>query len=117
MGNKLGSVTIAPHVLTTIAAHAAHSVRGVARLSEHRAVRVERLLGRMAVDEGVSVMVISGVATIELYLVFERTAHMLETSRQVQAEVARAINEVAGMTVSEINVHIEDVAVDAIGGP
>ncbi len=112
MENKLGTVTIAPHVLATVAAHAAQSVRGVARLSTHRPVRVERLLGRMAVNDGVSVMVTDGVVSVDLYLVFARTANMLETSRQAQAEVARAINDVVGMTVSEINVHVEDVAVD-----
>jgi uncharacterized alkaline shock family protein YloU len=113
MDDKLGSVSIAPQVLVTVATHAAVSVPGVVKVSTHRPLTVERLLRRTAVDEGIAISVEeNGAATIDLYLIYDRSAHMLETSRAVQAEVARAIQEMVGMSVREINVHVDDVALE-----
>ncbi len=109
MSHKTGTVTMAPQVLITIARFAATSVPGVIRVSSHRPLSVERLLKRTAIEDGIAVSVEEGSASIDLYLVYERTVPMIETSRKVQAEVARAIQETVGMPIREINVHIEDV--------
>ncbi len=116
MDDTTGSVIIAPQVLCTVARHAAQSVRGVAGLSKQRPVTMERLLRRTAVEEGIAISVEDNSAAIDLYLVLERGAYMLDTSRQVQAEVARAIQETVGMSIREINVHVEDVAIELTSG-
>ena len=116
MNEKMGSVSIAPQVLVTVASLAATSVPGVVRLSAHRPVSVERILRRTAVDQGIAISVEDGVAAVDLYLVYDRTVNMLETSRRVQAEVARAIQETVGMSVREVNVHVDDVALDVTSG-
>ena len=115
MDGESGSIIIAPQVICTVARLAAESVPGVAGVSKQRPVTMERLLRRTAVGEGVAINVEDNSATVDLYLIYERTANMLETSRRVQAEVARAIQETVGMAIREINVHIEDVAVDVSG--
>lgn len=118
MNEKIGTVTIAPPVLVTMARLAALSVPGVVRLSHHRPLSVERILRRTAVDAGVTISVeAGGAAAVDLYLVYDRSVNLLETSRRVQAEVARALEETVGMTVREINVHVDDVATDAGGLP
>jgi uncharacterized alkaline shock family protein YloU len=114
MAEQRGVVRIAPQVLATVAAYAALAVSGVARLSGHQPMRFGRLLRRVAVGDGVAVAVDDGTVSIDLFLVYDRTANMLETSRQVQAEVARAVQETVGMQVLEINVHVADVAVDMV---
>jgi len=105
----LGSVRIAPQVLTTVAAGAALGVPGVLRLSPMRPVTMERLLRRMAVEPGVAVAVEDDSVAVDLYLVYDHSINMLDASRTVQAEVARAIHDTVGMTVREVNVHVEDV--------
>jgi uncharacterized alkaline shock family protein YloU len=115
MDDRLGSVSIAPQVLCTVARFAARAVPGVAGFSKQRPVSVERLLRRTAVDEGIAISVEDNNATIDLYVICERTANMLETSRRIQAEVARAIQETVGTSIREINVHIEDVAINVAG--
>ena len=106
---SVGSVRIAPQVLTTVAAGAALAVRGVLNLSTMRPVTMERLLRRVAVEPGVAIAVDETGVAVDLYLIYERSINMLETSRTVQAEVARAIHDTVGMTVREVNVHVEDV--------
>ena len=113
--SKIGAVTIAPQVLATVAAGAALAVPGVLRLSHMRPVTVERLLRRVAIEPGVSVAVADGTALVDLYLVYDRGVNMLDTSRAVQAEVARAIQETVGMTVREVNVHVDDVGGEPAG--
>ncbi len=113
--SKVGAVTVAPQVLATVAAGAALSVPGVVRLSHARPVTVERLLRRVAIEPGVSIAVTDGTALVDLYLILDRTVNMLETSRAVQAEVARAIQETVGMTVKAVNVHVDDVAGEPAG--
>ena len=112
MAEKIGAVSIAPQVLCTVARYAAQAVPGVVAFSKQRPVTMDRLLRRTAVDDGVAISVEDNNATIDLYLICERTAPMLETSRRVQSEVARAIQETVGTNIREINVHIEDVAID-----
>ncbi len=117
MDDRIGAVSIAPQVLVTVASLAALSVPGVVRLSSHRPINVERLLRRMAVDEGIAISVEDGgLAIVDLYLVYDRAVNMLETSRRVQAEVARAIQDMVGMSVREINVHVDDVATSVTSG-
>jgi uncharacterized alkaline shock family protein YloU len=114
MPEQRGKISIAPDVLATVAAYAALSVPGVAGLSGRPALPVERLLRRVTVSEGVSVAIVDGAATIDLYLIYDRTVNMLEISRQVQGEVVRAVEETVGMAVGEVNVHVADVVIDVI---
>jgi len=115
MDEQSGSISIAPQVICAVARLAAEAVPGVVGFSKQRPVTMERLLRRTAVGEGVAINVEDNSASVDLYVIYERTANMLETSRRVQAEVARAIQETVGMGIREINVHIEDVAVDLSG--
>jgi uncharacterized alkaline shock family protein YloU len=46
---------------------------------------------------------------VDLYIVVEHDVNMLQLGRTIQADVTRAIEELVGMQVREVNVHIEDV--------
>lgn len=105
MSEKLGTVRIAPNVLATIAKRAALAVPGVARMAEGPAFVL-----RNWAHEGVRVEVSNDTVSIELYLIVEPGKSMLEISRAVQNQVARAIQDLLGMPVKEVDVHILDVA-------
>ena len=78
---------------------------GVARMAESPAFTL-----RKWAHGGVRVDVSDDAVAIELYLIVEPGKNMLEISRSVQSQVTRAINDLIGMPVKEINVHILDVA-------
>ena len=104
MSEKLGTVRIAPNVLATTAKLTALAVPGVMRMAEGPAFML-----RKWAHEGVRVDVDEDAATVELYLIVESGKNMLEISRTVQCRVTRAIHDLIGMPVREVNVHILDV--------
>ena len=104
MEKKLGVVRIAPNVLCTIAKLTALAVPGVVRLAS-----VPGLLGRRAGGEGVRVDVSEDAVSVDLYLVVEQGKNLLALSRETQSQVTRAINDMVGMPVREVNIHILDV--------
>jgi uncharacterized alkaline shock family protein YloU len=108
---KLGKVAIAPNVLVTIVQKTALSVPGVARLSEN-VPGVQRLLGLHTTAEGVQVSITDSQVTVDVYLVGRRGFDLLEMGHCLQKDVTRAIEDIVGMQVREVNVHVEDIATE-----
>ncbi|MGC9335644.1 MAG: Asp23/Gls24 family envelope stress response protein [Anaerolineae bacterium] len=106
-----GKVTIAPNVLVTIVQRTATSVPGVARLSENTP-GVHRLLGLHTEAEGVRVSVAGNRVAVDVYLIARRGFDLFLVGQQMQKDVTRAIEDIVGMSVQEVNVHIEDVATE-----
>lgn len=105
---RQGKTTIAPEVLLTIARLSALGVPGVTRM-EPVPGGVDRIFKR-GVHDGVRLAVKDHAVTVELYLVLEHGRNVREVSRSVQSAVARAIQEMVGMDVTAVNIHVEDVA-------
>lgn len=102
-----GKTTIAHGVLITIARLTALSVPGVIEMAPTPST-VDRLLRRSS-SEGVSIKVDNGSVAIALYLILDQGTYVRDVSRNVQSEVARAIEDMVGMHVERIDVHIEDI--------
>lgn len=102
-----GKTTVSPDVLVTIARLAALSVPGVSRMAPIPG-GVNRLFRRGA-NEGVRIEVEDQVVFVDLYLVLKQDVNIREVGRNVQHQVARAIQEMVGMEVGQINIHIEDI--------
>jgi uncharacterized alkaline shock family protein YloU len=107
--SRRGKVTIAPDVLITIARLSALSVPGVARMSA-APVAVDRLFQRHPNTDGVRIEVRQHSVVVDLHVVVSHTANVRDVSRAVQAEVARAIQDMTGMQVLAVNVSVDDVA-------
>jgi uncharacterized alkaline shock family protein YloU len=105
---RQGRTTIAPEVLLAIARLSALGVPGVVRM-EPVPGGVDRLFKR-GVHDGVRIAVKGQSVTVDLYLVLEHERSVRAVSRAVQAAVARAVQEMVGMDVVAVNIHIEDVA-------
>jgi uncharacterized alkaline shock family protein YloU len=102
------TITIAPSVLITIAAHAATSVRGVARMGTVP-VNIGRLLRGSPMASGVVLQVSGQHVTVDVYLVMQPDVSMRDVSREAQQSITRSIQELVGMEVDAVNVHIDDV--------
>jgi uncharacterized alkaline shock family protein YloU len=103
-----GTTTIAPGVLLTIARLTALAVNGVAGMAPIPG-GVNRLF-RRGTGDGVRIEVEGVRVSADLYLTLNHDVNVKEVSRQVQQEVARAIEDMVGMQVQRVDVHIEDIA-------
>ncbi len=102
-----GKTTIAPEVLITIARLSALGVDGVARLVPAPG-RVDALFQRGA-REGVQLRVKNNSVAVDLHVALYHDASAHDVSRAVQTEVARAIEDMVGMDIEYVNVHIDDI--------
>jgi uncharacterized alkaline shock family protein YloU len=109
MEEKLGRVTIAPEVLITIARLTTLSTPGVVRMSTDWMGNVNRLLGRTSSGGGVRIEVEDEAVTVDLYVIVEPGVNMYNLGQAIQAEVTRAINDMVGVAVRAVNIHIQDV--------
>lgn len=105
--NPQGKTTVAPDVLVTIARLSALSVAGVSRMAQVTG-GVNRLFKR-GVHDGVRIEVEDNVIVANLYLVLKKDVNIREVSRNVQGQVTRALQEMVGMDVGEVEIHIEDM--------
>jgi uncharacterized alkaline shock family protein YloU len=101
-----GTTTMTPDVLLTIARMAALEVEGVSRMAQVRG-GVNNLFKKG--NEGVRIALEDNNAFIDLFLVLKNDVHIRDVSRKVQQEVSRAIAEITGLQVGNVNIHIEDI--------
>jgi uncharacterized alkaline shock family protein YloU len=109
-----GKTTVSPDVLVTIARLSALSVPGVSRMA-HVPGGVNRLFKR-GIGDGVRIEVEDNVVVANLYLVLQQNVNIREVSRNVQHQVARALQEMVGMDIGGIDIHIEDIEEDEEAG-
>lgn len=109
-----GTTTIAPSVLVRIAQLAAISVPGVSSLAPVPG-GVNRLFRRGSSD-GVRVDVDDNRVSTDLFLTLGHGVDARKVSRDVQRAVARAIEDMVGMQVERIDVHIEEIDFAQPGG-
>jgi uncharacterized alkaline shock family protein YloU len=116
MNENYGRVTIAPEVLVTIARLTAQSVKGVSQMCHQIGPgNLDRLLGRVAGGGGVQIAVIDETVRVDVYVIIEPDVNMRSLSQRIQEAVTRAIQDMVGMKVSAVNVHIQDVAYNKRG--
>lgn len=105
-----GKTTFTPDVLITIARMAALDVEGVRRMAPVSG-GVNRIF-RRGDSDGVRISVEDGIVNLDLYVILDHNLNIREVSRNIQNHVARAIQEMVGMEVGHINIHIEDIDYD-----
>ncbi len=99
-----GFVTVEPSVLETIARLTTLGVPGVVDIVERE---VDRLLG--VPGRAVVVQVKDQRVIVEVHIVAGPDQSLLQLGRKIQYEVIRAVQQMTGMPVEAVNVHIEDV--------
>jgi uncharacterized alkaline shock family protein YloU len=102
-----GKTTVSPDVLISIAKLSALGVPGVSRMAPVTG-GVNRLF-RKGANEGVRIEIENDTVFADIYLILKKDVNIREVSRNVQQQVARAIQEMVGMDVGHIDIHIEDI--------
>ncbi len=102
-----GKTTVSPDVLVTIARLSTLSVPGVSRMAPVPG-GVNRLFRRGSGD-GVRIEIEQNTVFADLYFAVKQDVNIREVSRNVQKQAARAIQEMVGMEIGHVNIHIEDI--------
>ena len=109
---SIGKVQIADEVVAIIAGLAATETEGVASMNGHITNELVQRLGKKNLSKGVRIEVTDGVVRVDLSLYLKYGYSIPETSAQVQEKVKTAIENMTGLTVSEINISIAGVDVE-----
>ena len=74
-----------------------------------RLLRSLQDLRQQNLSKGVRVTILEGVVTVDLSLNIEYGRNILETSKKVQEKVKSAIENMTGLEVADVNIHIASV--------
>lgn len=109
--SDLGTIKIADEVVAIIAGLAATEVLGVAGMSGGLAGGIAEMLGRKNLTKGVKVEVGEKQTAVDLFLIVEYGTKIPEVAWHVQENVKKAIENMTGLDVVEVNIHIQGVKI------
>ena len=105
----LGSVRIADEVIASIAGIAATDVVGVVGMSSGLIGGMAEMMGKKNPSKGVKVQVGAREIEVDLYIIVEYGLRIPDVALQVQEKVKEAVETATGMSVIEVNVHVQGV--------
>jgi len=105
----LGTIRVADEVVSIIAGLATTEVEGVAGMSGGIAGGIAEILGRKNFSKGVKVEVGEKEAAVDLYIIVKYGIRIPEVALAAQENVKRAIETMTGLSVIEVNVHVQGV--------
>lgn len=108
----MGIVKISDEVVGVIAGLAATEIKGIVGMSASLVGGITQILtGKKNLSKGVKVEMGENSAVIDLYVVVEYGVKIQEIAVQVQNNVKKAVETMTGLTVSAINVHVQNVII------
>ena len=107
--NSLGSIRIADEVVSIIAGLAATEVEGIAGMSGGLVGGIAEMLGRKNFAKGVKVEVGEKEAAVDLYIIVKYGVRIPDVALAAQENVKQAIETMTGLSVVEVNVHVQGV--------
>ena len=114
-GSVSPPVPIPAHVVSSIAAHAAQAVPGVATLRGSPLDLVGGFLTRKVEEQGARVDMSGGTAVIEIHLEMHFGQSLAGVAERVTDAVRRAVETSAGVRVSAVHVIVESLRLGRSG--
>ncbi len=112
MVNDIGTIKITDEVVAIIAGIAAMEVPGVTSMSGGIAGGIAEALGRKNLSKGVKVEVGEKEAAIDLFIIVEYGYRIPEVAWTIQERVKNAVEDMTGLNVVEVNIHIQGVNIE-----
>lgn len=109
LNSDIGSVRIADEVVSVIAGLAAIEVDGVAGMTGGFAGGIAEALGRKNLTKGVKVEVGEEEALVDLFIIVKFGSRIPDVAWDVQENVRNAIEEMTGLKVLKVNIHVQGV--------
>ena len=107
--DSYGEVRIADDVVGNIAAIAATEIEGVAATVGNMTKELVSRMGIRNRSKGVRVVIDGNIVTVDLALIMKYGYNIPITSKQVQERVKSAIENMTGLTVSNVAIRIAGV--------
>ncbi len=107
-GSGAGSLKISHDVVASIAGYTATEIQGVAGLASI-STNLAGWLWEKQIAKPVTVTISDGVAVIDISLVIRSGVKIPAVSKQVQAAVKEAVQNMTGIVVSRVNLHISGI--------
>ncbi len=104
----IGEVHIADEVISLIAALAATDAEGV-ELNGNSARELRQRPSTKNLSKGVKIAIQDGTVAIDLNLNLAYGKNILETSKTVQERVKTSVENMTGLTVTDVNIHVGSV--------
>ena len=113
MSTALGKITIADDLIASIAGYAAVENYGIVGMNSKKASdSFVELFGKDNMRRGVKVTIISPeVIDIDLYVTLEYGVSLAAVAQNAKSNVKYRVEEMAGITVRAVNVHVENIRV------
>jgi uncharacterized alkaline shock family protein YloU len=105
----LGTIKIADEVVSIIAGLAATEIDGIAGMSGGLVGGIAEMLGRKNFSKGVKVEVGEKEAAVDLYIIVKYGVRIPDVALAAQENIKRAIENMTGLSVVEVNVHVQGV--------
>lgn len=109
---RVGEVQIADEVVAIIAGLAATEVEGVSAMAGNITNELVGKLGMKNLSKGVRVEVLEDAVSVELSLHMEYGYNIPDVSARVQDKVKTAIENMTGLSVSDVNIRIAGVDIE-----
>lgn len=107
--DQIGSIRIADEVVGIIAGLAATKIDGIAGMSGGLVGGIAELLGRKNFTKGVKVEVGERETAVDLYIIVKYGVRIPDIALETQEKVKEAIEAMTGLSVVEVNVHVQGV--------
>jgi len=107
-----GSVNISEEVLAIIAWEAMHDVEGFGGAAASLPSEFAELIGRKNASRGVKVTVSGKKASIDVFISVRYGYSVTKVARAIQAAICKAVEDMTGIPVSTVDVHVSGVSFD-----
>ena len=113
MTTTLGKITIADDLIASIAGYAAVENYGIVGMNSKKASdSFVELFGKDNMRRGVKVTMVSPeVIDIDLYVTLEYGVSLPAVAQNAKSNVKYRVEEMTGLTVRAVNVHVENIRV------
>lgn len=106
-------IKIADDVVATIAGKAASEVAGVHSMSGGFAGGISEVFGKKSYTKGIKVDNTEKNLKIDVNIIVEYGARIPDVAYEIQNRVKKAVENMTGLEVEEVNVHVQGVNTDA----
>lgn len=108
--SSLGEINIAPDIIATLAALTTMKVEGVSGMAGLPQASLGTIIGRRELNKGVKVDLKDKTVSVEISVIVNIEATIIEVAKIIQREVKRVIEEKTGMTVNKVDINVREVA-------
>ena len=102
----IGSLKISQEVIESIASTAASEVEGVSSIADNGSIKDVFNIKKGLSSKSIKVNINNDFAVVDVYINIKHGSKIQTVSQNVQTKVKDAIQSMAGIAISKVNVHI-----------